>query len=115
MFMLGLTLMFAATGRPPIAGAPPPRPLVSSPAASRSGRLAAVDLLRVLGLAAGYQRGGIPVLVRVVSQRSRQPGANLYLLADPNGRLTPLRGNELWQIALLELWLQRHGINGPAA
>jgi asparagine synthase (glutamine-hydrolysing) len=37
------------------------------------------------------------------------------LLADPNGRLTPLRGNELWQIALLELWLQRHGITGAAA
>ncbi len=37
------------------------------------------------------------------------------LLADPNGRLTPLRGNELWQIALLELWLQRHGISGSAA
>ena len=37
------------------------------------------------------------------------------LLADPNGRLTPLRGNELWQIALLELWLQHHGITGPAA
>jgi asparagine synthase (glutamine-hydrolysing) len=37
------------------------------------------------------------------------------LLADPNGRLTPLRGNELWQVALLELWLQRHGVTGPAA
>jgi len=37
------------------------------------------------------------------------------LLADPNGRLTPLRGNELWQIGLLELWLQRHGVTGPAA
>jgi asparagine synthase (glutamine-hydrolysing) len=37
------------------------------------------------------------------------------LLADPNGGLTPLRGNELWQIALLELWLQRHGVTGPAA
>jgi asparagine synthase (glutamine-hydrolysing) len=37
------------------------------------------------------------------------------LLADPNGKLTPLRGNELWQIALLELWLQRHGVSGPAA
>ena len=33
------------------------------------------------------------------------------LLADPNGQLTPLRGNELWQLALLELWLQRHGID----
>jgi asparagine synthase (glutamine-hydrolysing) len=37
------------------------------------------------------------------------------LLADPNGRLTPLRGNKLWQIALLELWLQKHGISGSAA
>jgi asparagine synthase (glutamine-hydrolysing) len=42
-------------------------------------------------------------------------GAVDALLADPNGRLTPLRGNELWQIALLELWLQRHGVTGPAA
>ena len=45
--------------------------------------------------------------------------ANIWLrdrlLADPNGRLTPLRGNELWQIALLELWLQRHGVTGPVA
>lgn len=44
-----------------------------------------------------------------------RPDAVERLLADPNGRLTPLRGNELWQIALLELWLQRHGINGAAA
>jgi len=44
-----------------------------------------------------------------------RPEAVDRLLADPNGRLTPLRGNELWQLALLELWLQRHGINGTAA
>ncbi len=44
-----------------------------------------------------------------------RPEAVDALLADPNGRLTPLRGNELWQIALLELWLQRHGVTGPAA
>ena len=37
------------------------------------------------------------------------------LLANPNGKLTPLRGNELWQIGLLELWLQRHGVTGPVA
>ncbi len=37
------------------------------------------------------------------------------LLADPNGKLTPLRANELWQIALLELWLQRNGVTGQAA
>ena len=44
-----------------------------------------------------------------------RPEAVDRLLADPNGRLTPLRGNELWQIALLELWLQRHGVAGAAA
>jgi asparagine synthase (glutamine-hydrolysing) len=44
-----------------------------------------------------------------------RPDAVDRLLADPNGKLTPLRGNELWQIALLELWLQRNGINGAAA
>jgi asparagine synthase (glutamine-hydrolysing) len=44
-----------------------------------------------------------------------RPEAVGRLLADPNGKLTPLRGNELWQIALLELWLQKHGITGPAA
>ncbi len=44
-----------------------------------------------------------------------RPEAVDALLADPNGRLTPLRGNELWQIALLELWLQKHGITGAAA
>jgi asparagine synthase (glutamine-hydrolysing) len=30
------------------------------------------------------------------------------LLAAPNESLTPLRGNRLWQLGLLELWLQRH-------
>lgn len=44
-----------------------------------------------------------------------RPEAMDRLLADPNSQLTPLRGNELWQIALLELWLQKHGISGPAA
>ncbi|MGV0792675.1 N-acetylglutaminylglutamine amidotransferase [Mycolicibacterium sp. XJ1819] len=44
-----------------------------------------------------------------------RPEAVDRLLADPNGRLTPLGGNELWQLGLLELWLQRHGINGTAA
>ncbi len=32
------------------------------------------------------------------------------LLAAPNDDLTPLRGNRLWQLGLLELWLQTHGI-----
>jgi asparagine synthase (glutamine-hydrolysing) len=32
------------------------------------------------------------------------------LLADPNGQLTPLRGNKLWQLALLEMWLQANDV-----
>jgi len=32
------------------------------------------------------------------------------LLARPNDELTPLKGNKLWQLGLLELWLQNHGI-----
>jgi asparagine synthase (glutamine-hydrolysing) len=32
------------------------------------------------------------------------------LLRDPNEELTPLRGNKLWQLGLLEMWLQQHGI-----
>ncbi|GAB3306780.1 N-acetylglutaminylglutamine amidotransferase [Geodermatophilus aquaeductus] len=32
------------------------------------------------------------------------------LFEDPNSELTPLRGNKLWQLGLLELWLQNHGV-----
>lgn len=45
----------------------------------------------VQGLDRFYRRGGLPALVRTIEQRSRQPGANLYLVADPNGRI--LTGN----------------------
>jgi asparagine synthase (glutamine-hydrolysing) len=31
------------------------------------------------------------------------------LFDDPKGHITPLRGSELWQAALLEMWLQSHG------
>lgn len=45
----------------------------------------------VQGLGGAYQRGGLPLLVRMIERRARQPGANLYLIADPNGRI--LSGN----------------------
>ncbi|HRO60873.1 MAG TPA: N-acetylglutaminylglutamine amidotransferase, partial [Burkholderiaceae bacterium] len=32
------------------------------------------------------------------------------LLASPAAHLTPLRGSRLWQLALLEMWLQQHGV-----
>ncbi len=38
-----------------------------------------------------YQRGGLPLLARFVETRARQPGANLYLIADSDGRI--LSGN----------------------
>ena len=33
------------------------------------------------------------------------------LLADPNKNRTTLGSNQLWQLGLLEMWLQRHGIS----
>jgi asparagine synthase (glutamine-hydrolysing) len=32
------------------------------------------------------------------------------LLDEPHGHVTPLRGSKLWQVALLEMWLQTHGL-----
>ena len=32
------------------------------------------------------------------------------LFSAPSGHVTPLRGSELWQVALLEMWLQAQGI-----
>ncbi len=34
------------------------------------------------------------------------------MLRDPNGHSTRVGGNELWQIGLLEMWLQQHGVSG---
>ncbi|MCT7376046.1 sensor histidine kinase [Chelativorans salis] len=45
----------------------------------------------VSGLGRAYQRGGLPTLVRAMEMRARQPGANLYLITDPNGLI--LSGN----------------------
>jgi len=62
----------------------------------------------VQGLDRAYRRGGLPFLVRVVEQRSRQPGANLYLIADSNGRI--LTGNvESLDPGVLEIdgWTER--------
>lgn len=59
-------------------------------------------------LAQAYQRGGLPLLVRNVGARSRQPGANLYLIADSQGRI--LAGNvESLEPGVLngEGWTQR--------
>jgi signal transduction histidine kinase len=62
----------------------------------------------VQGLGRAYQRGGLPLLVRTVERRARQPGANLYLIADANGRI--LSGNvESLEPGVLETdgWTER--------
>jgi signal transduction histidine kinase len=62
----------------------------------------------IVELNGAYQRGGIPALVRTIDRRSRQPGANLYLVTDPAGRI--LVGNvEKIEPGILkrEGWTQR--------
>jgi asparagine synthase (glutamine-hydrolysing) len=39
-----------------------------------------------------------------------QPAYLDNLLAAPDDHLTPLRGSKLWQVALLEMWLQEQGV-----
>jgi asparagine synthase (glutamine-hydrolysing) len=39
-----------------------------------------------------------------------QPAYLDTLFADPTAHITPLQGSELWQVAVLEMWLQEHRI-----
>ncbi len=64
-----------------------------------------------------YLRGPYLELVRDVLNQPAARERALFnpayvnrLLADPEAHITPLRGSKLWQVALLEFWLQTHGI-----
>ncbi len=64
-----------------------------------------------------YLRGDFLAWVRdaLTSDRARQrqlfnPAYVETLLADPEAHITPLNGSKLWQLGLLELWLQAQGI-----
>jgi asparagine synthase (glutamine-hydrolysing) len=64
-----------------------------------------------------YLRGPFLEMVRdaLSSQAARerelfQPGYVKHLLKDPDNHITPLQGSKLWQLGLLELWLQQHRI-----
>jgi asparagine synthase (glutamine-hydrolysing) len=64
-----------------------------------------------------YLRGNVLDSVREsllnASARSRGLFDRRYLdelLDDPEGHITPLRGSKLWQLGLLETWLQAQGI-----
>lgn len=62
-----------------------------------------------------YLRGPFLELAREALTNSAARNRGLFrqdyvdrLLADPEQHITPLRGSKLWQLALLELWLQDH-------
>lgn len=64
-----------------------------------------------------YIRGPYLDLVRGVLNAPAARDRGLFnrahvdrLLAEPERHITRLRGSKLWQVALLELWLQTHGI-----
>ncbi len=62
----------------------------------------------VEGIGLAYQRGGIVSLVRSIDRRGRQPGAFLYLVADPAGRI--VAGNvQSIEIGVLQTdgWISR--------
>ena len=62
-----------------------------------------------------YLQGNVLTMVQdALSSRAAQerdlfqPAYVAELLKDPMGHITPLRGSKLWQLGLLEIWLQRH-------
>jgi asparagine synthase (glutamine-hydrolysing) len=64
-----------------------------------------------------YLRGEVLDMVREAVLCRRAQERALFqrsyldeLLSDPETHITPLRGSKLWQVALLELWLQQQGI-----
>ncbi len=64
-----------------------------------------------------YLRGPVLDLVREALTGEAAQRRGLFqrpyvdkLLKDPDGHITPLRGSKLWQLGLLELWLQTHEI-----
>ncbi|MBF0622992.1 MAG: N-acetylglutaminylglutamine amidotransferase [Magnetococcales bacterium] len=66
-----------------------------------------------------YMDGPILELARDVLTNDAAQQRNLFqtdyvntLLNNPEEHITPLLGSKLWQLALLELWLQTHGIEG---
>jgi asparagine synthase (glutamine-hydrolysing) len=64
-----------------------------------------------------YLRGDVLATVRDVLHSPGARARDLFqaayidgLLAAPDEHLTPLRGSKLWQVALLEMWLQEQGV-----
>ena len=48
---------------------------------------------------------------KAARERSLFQGDYLNMLMDaPADHITPLQGSKLWQVALMETWLQTHGV-----
>ena len=69
-----------------------------------------------------YLRGQFYEMAKDAVTNSMATRRNLFqskmvksLLQSPEAHITPLRGSKLWQIALLELWLQEHVPEGGGA
>jgi asparagine synthase (glutamine-hydrolysing) len=64
-----------------------------------------------------YIQGEYLDFVRAILERPAARERELFqpeyvqrLLAAPSDHITPLRGSKLWQLTLLEYWLQSHGL-----
>ena len=64
-----------------------------------------------------YIQGEYLDFVRGILDSGRARARSLFqrnyideLMQDPGSHITPLRGSKLWQITLLEYWLQQHGL-----
>ena len=66
----------------------------------------------LVGVGIGYIFAAlVSSVARTPAARERglfRPSAVEAMLADPNAHRTNLDGSSLWQLGLLELWLQRH-------
>jgi asparagine synthase (glutamine-hydrolysing) len=79
-----------------------------------AGSVVAYDSSRSDTIANGIRIGGVDV-GGLTGDAARERGLFRpeyveQLMAGPNDDLTPLKGNKLWQLGLLELWLQTHGV-----
>ena len=62
-------------------------------------------------MASVYHRSPLTLGARAAKERELfAPDYLEKLFLAPREHITPLRGSELWQVGLLEMWLQTNGI-----
>ena len=83
---------------------------VFSPIPSMAAIVSTVKPLDRETLLASVEKTGVVVTAEEHQIVNGLGSAVCELLAELKAHITPLRGSKLWQIALLERWLQQHGI-----